>query len=99
MNTHNYALMVESEVRKLMGNSTQRFALGGVVDADNIEFGGMVVAIIAGLSVHYNSNNAEAIDNFVSSILEYNGLRFREIDEDVLSGMINNFIKLSDAII
>ncbi len=41
-NMHQFAIYIEHMVRKLLGENSRRYALGGLVDADFIEAGGMV---------------------------------------------------------
>mgnify|MGYP000999959054 FL=1 len=44
-NIHQFAIYIEHMVRQLLGGDIQRYALGGLVDADFIEAGGMVTTM------------------------------------------------------
>lgn len=68
MYLHSYAINIEQKVRGLIGNRIDRYALGGMIDSDYIEYGGMVVAICAGLVKYYGNGNNEKIDKFLEGI-------------------------------
>lgn len=99
MNLHQHAITIEHKVRGLLGKGIERYALGGIVDADFIEYGGMVTAIAAGLSVHYKGVNIEDIDSFLAKLTEYNGVYLKDIDEDELVKIIAQLGDLSKRII
>lgn len=80
-NLHQYAIYIELKVRTLLGKDIERFALGGIVNSDFIEYGGMITAIAAGLATKYSNENRERIDKFLDEIVEYNGVNFADIEK------------------
>jgi hypothetical protein len=99
MNLHQHAITIEHNVRGLLGKGTERYALGGIADADFIECGGMLTAIAAGLSAHYKDANMEEIDKFLAKLTEYNGVYLKDIDEDELIKIIDELGDLSKRIL
>lgn len=98
MYLHSYAINIEQKVRGLIGNRIDRYALGGMIDSDYIEYGGMVVAICAGLVKYYGNGNNEKIDKFLEGISEYNGVSFSDIGEEKIKDISDDFEKLVDFI-
>ncbi|WP_053957347.1 hypothetical protein [Inediibacterium massiliense] len=98
VNLHQYAIQIEQRVRRLIGPGTERFALGGIVNSDFIEYGGIVTAIVAGLSTYYHDKNIELIDAFLENIIEYNGVNFRDIGEETVKNINDQFRELANKI-
>jgi hypothetical protein len=98
VNLHQYAVSIEQRVRGLIGRGTERFALGGIVDSDFIEYGGVITAIVAGLSKYYYDKNIELIDSFLESIAEYNGVNFIDIGEENVKKINDEFRELANKI-
>ncbi|WP_025434974.1 hypothetical protein [Peptoclostridium acidaminophilum] len=96
MNLHQYAVYIEQRVRSLIGKGTERYALGGIVNSDFIEYGGMVTAICAGLVKHYQGENVESIDKFLEEISEYNGVRFIDLGESKIVEVCDKLKKLTE---
>ncbi len=97
-NIHQFAIYIEHMVRQLLGGDIQRYALGGLVDADFIEAGGMVTTMALGLSTRYWHNHKEIIDRFLGSIIELNGKRFEEIGFERIEQVYNEFHRLVDVV-
>lgn len=91
MNLHQYAVYIEQRVRGLIGNDIERYALGGIVDADFIEYGGIVTAICAGLVKHYNGRNIEVIDKYLEELSEFNGVSFSDMGEEKVVELFEKF--------
>lgn len=96
-NIHQFAIYIEHTVRQLLGGNSQRYALGGLVDADFIEAGGMVTTMAIGLSTRY-WHNKEIIDRFLESIIELNGKGFEEIGVERIEQVYNDFQQLVDVV-
>lgn len=82
MNLHQYAVYIEQSVRNLIGKEVSRYALGGIVDADFIEYGGAFTAISAGLAKYYYDTNMEVIDKYLEKYSECNGVNFSDLGEE-----------------
>jgi len=97
-NIHQFPIYIEHTVRQLLGENIQRYALGGMVDADFIEAGGMVTTMAIGLSTRYWYDHKEIIDRFLESIIELNGKGFEEIGVKRIEQVYNEFQQLVDVV-
>jgi hypothetical protein len=97
-NMHQFAIYIEHMVRQLLGGNSQRYALGGLVDADFIEAGGMVTTMAIGLSTRYWYDHKEIIDRFLGSIIDLNGKGFQEIGLERIEQVYDDFQRLVDVV-
>ncbi|MCB2299900.1 hypothetical protein [Clostridium tagluense] len=90
INLHQYAVSLEHTLRGIL--ECDRGGLGGLIDADAIEYGSMFTVIVSTLSIKYiGEKNTELIDRFIESILEYEGKRMAEIGEQKIKGIIDSY--------
>lgn len=99
--SHEYAMNIELIARRLLGEGTQRYALGGIVDADFIEYGGMFSVIVAALSRYYNYNidYNNYIDYFIEKTSKYNGTYMKDIPKKKLIEIVYELNEISEKII
>lgn len=93
INLHQYAVSLEHTLRGIL--ECDRGGLGGLIDADAIEYGSMFTVIISTLSIKYiGEKNTKLIDRFIESILEYEGKNLAEIGEEKVIEIIDSFRKV-----
>lgn len=92
MNFHSVAVSIEMSIRGML--NCERFGLGGIVDADYIEYGGMYTAIACGLASKYTLFNKDKIDRFLESLSEYDKKELSQIGMEKSEQVLSNLDEL-----
>lgn len=92
-NLHQYAVSLEFTLRKIF--ECDRGGLGGLIDADSIEGGSMFTLIVSALSQKYiGTYNIKSIDTFIENNFDIESKGFREMGEERIIKVIDEFEKL-----
>lgn len=92
-NLHQYAVSLEFSLRKIF--ECDRGGMGGLIDADSIEAGSMFTLIVSAISQKYIGNyNIKKINTFIENNFDIEGKDFKEIGEEKIIKVIDEFENL-----